>query len=188
MNRQKKRSGAWTKTGLLKTGILFFALLLGSLAFTGCAKRESPGIRGEQGGDDRLFVVTTIFPYYDFVRQIGGDRVRLNLVVPAGMDSHSFEPTPADMITIQKADLMICNGGAMEQWVDQVAASLDTSRLRRLTMMDYVDVVEEEVVEGMEEEEHGHEHSREEEEAGELMPMTGRSLILNTMNISGLLL
>ena len=114
MNRQKKRSGAWTKTGLLKTGILFFALLLGSLAFTGCAKRESPGIRGEQGGDDRLFVVTTIFPYYDFVRQIGGDRVRLNLVVPAGMDSHSFEPTPADMITIQKADLMICNGGAME--------------------------------------------------------------------------
>lgn len=42
-----------------------FALLLGSLAFTGCAKRESPGIRGEQGGDDRLFVVTTIFPYYD---------------------------------------------------------------------------------------------------------------------------
>ena len=141
MNRQKKRSGAWTKTGLLKTGILFFALLLGSLAFTGCAKRESPGIRGEQGGDDRLFVVTTIFPYYDFVRQIGGDRVRLNLVVPAGMDSHSFEPTPADMMTIQKADLMICNGGAMEQWVDQVAASLDTSRLRRLTMIDYVDVV-----------------------------------------------
>ena len=51
------------------------------------------------------------------------------------------------MITIQKADLMICNGGAMEQWVDQVAASLDTSRLRRLTMMDYVDVVEEEVEE-----------------------------------------
>ena len=185
MNRQKKRSGAWTKTGLLKTGILFFALLLGSLAFTGCAKRESPGIRGEQGGDDRLFVVTTIFPYYDFVRQIGGDRVRLNLVVPAGMDSHSFEPTPADMITIQKADLMICNGGAMEQWVDQVVASLDTSRLRRLTMMDYVDVVEEEVVEGMEEEEHGHEHSREEEEAGEFDAHDGQELDieyrLNTM-------
>lgn len=72
-----------------------------------CEKRIS-GNPGRAGGDDRLFVVTTIFPYYDFVRQIGGDRVRLNLVVPAGMDSHSFEPTPADMITIQKADLMIC--------------------------------------------------------------------------------
>ncbi len=52
------------------------------------------------------------FPYYDFVRQIAGDRVRLKMVVPAGMDSHSFEPTPADMITMQQADLMVCNGGA----------------------------------------------------------------------------
>jgi len=46
--------------------------------------------------DARPLVVTTIFPYYDFVRQIAGDRVRLKMVVPAGMDSHSFEPTPAD--------------------------------------------------------------------------------------------
>ena len=158
MNRQKKRSGAWTKTGLLKTGILFFALLLGSLAFTGCAKRESPGIRGEQGGDDRLFVVTTIFPYYDFVRQIGGDRVRLNLVVPAGMDSHSFEPTPADMRTIQNADVLICNGGAMEQWLPQVLAATDTGHMTVITMMDYVDTYEEEIVEGMEDEAHDHAH------------------------------
>lgn len=161
MNRQKKRA-AQKKTGMPKAGILFFALFLGVLAFTGCAKREPLGTRGEKGGDDRLFVVTTIFPYYDFVRQIGGDRVRLNLVVPAGMDSHSFEPTPADMITIQEADLMICNGGAMEQWVDQVADSLDMDSLRRLTMMDYVEVVEEEVVEGMEQGEHDHSHEEHE--------------------------
>ena len=64
----------------------------------------------------------------------------------------------------------------MEQWVDQVAASLDNSRLHRLTMMDYVDVVEEEVVEGMEEEEHGHEHSHEEEEAGEFDAHDGQEL------------
>ena len=64
----------------------------------------------------------------------------------------------------------------MEQWVDQVAASLDTSRLRRLTMMDYVDVVEEEIVEGMEKEEHGHEHSCEEEEAGEFDAHDGQEL------------
>lgn len=73
--------------------------------------------------DTRPLVVTTIFPYYDFVRQIAGDRVRLKMVVPAGMDSHSFEPTPADMITMQQADLMVCNGGEMEQWVEKVVAS-----------------------------------------------------------------
>lgn len=147
MNRQKK------------TIIQVLFLLFACLVLAGCVRRAPLGASEKAEEDNRLFVVTTIFPYYDFVRQIGGDRVRLSLVVPAGMDSHSFEPTPADMITIQEADLLVCNGGAMEQWVDQVAASLDMSQLRRLTMMDYVDVVEEEVVEGMEEAEHSHEHS-----------------------------
>ena len=131
-------------------GITWLMALLGAVVMVisiwGCAAGQRPPesentpVLSQEGKDERLLVVTTIFPYYDFVRQIAGDKVKLKLVVPAGMDSHSFEPTPADMITIQKADLMICNGGAMEQWVDQVAASLDTSRLRRLTMMDYVDV------------------------------------------------
>lgn len=100
--------------------------------------------------DDRLSVVTTIFPYYDFVRQVAGDRVKLKLIVPAGMDSHSFEPTPADMIAIEGADVLICNGGEMEHWVSQVLESLDTGHMTVLKMMDYVDVVEEEHVEGME--------------------------------------
>lgn len=68
--------------------------------------------------------MTTLFPYYDFLRQIAGDRIELAMVVPAGMDSHSFEPTPADMITIQNADILVCNGGAMEQWLDKVLDSL----------------------------------------------------------------
>ncbi len=117
--------------------------------------------------DSRPLVVTTIFPYYDFVRQIAGDRVRLKMVVPAGMDSHSFEPTPADMITMQQADLMVCNGGEMEQWVEKVVASLDTENMKVLTMMDYVDALEEEIVEGMEDNEHSHEdhdHAHENEE------------------------
>mgnify|MGYP005783949125 FL=1 len=116
-------------------------------------------------GDGRLQVAATIFPYYDFLRQIGGDRIGLQLVVPAGMDSHSFEPTPADMIAMQEADILVCNGGAMEQWVSQVLSSLDTGGMEVLTMMDYVDVVEEELVEGMEDADHGHDHSHEEDEA-----------------------
>ena len=128
----------------------------------GCGVRPGPGSgihedKGQDGVDDRLCVVTTIFPYYDFVRQIAGDRVKLKLVVPAGMDSHSFEPTPADMIAMQEADVLVLNGGEMEHWVGQVLDSLDTSHMKILTMMDYVDVVEEEHVEGMEEEEHRHE-------------------------------
>ena len=111
--------------------------------------------------DGKLKVVTTLFPYYDFTRQIAGDAVDLSMVIPAGQDSHSFEPTPADIRLIQNADLLICNGGAMEQWVSQVVASLDSESLKVITMMDYVDTVEEEIVEGMEDagEEHHHSHA-----------------------------
>ena len=129
------------------------------------AKSAGAGAKsaGAEDQDGRLKVAATIFPYYDFIRQIGGDRIRLQLVVPAGMDSHSFEPTPADMIALEEADVLICNGGAMEHWVDQVLDSIDTSGTEILTMMDYVDVVEEELVEGMEdaheEDAHaGHQH------------------------------
>ena len=106
-----------------------------------------------------------MFPYYDFTRQIAGEEVELTMVVPAGMDSHSFEPTPADMRLIQNADVLICNGGVMEHWLSEVLEAIDTSEMTVVTMMDYVDTVEEEMVEGMEE---GHGHGEHEHEACEL--------------------
>ena len=133
--------------------------LFGSL--TGCASvRDTHGNVGTPG-DGKLKVVTTLFPYYDFARQIAGDVVDLSMVIPAGQDSHSFEPTPADIRLIQNADLLICNGGTMEQWVTQVLGSLDVPDLKVITMMDYVDVVQEEIVEGMEDsgDDHGHDHA-----------------------------
>ena len=138
----------------------YLAAVLASVAvLTGCG--NAVGQNAKKEDDGKLNVVTTLFPYYDFARQIAGDAVDLTMVVPAGMDSHSFEPTPADIRLIQNADLLICNGGAMEQWVSQVVASLDSESLKVITMMDYVDTVEEEIVEGMEDagEEHHHSHA-----------------------------
>lgn len=83
--------------------------------------------------------------------------MKLKLVVPAGMDSHSFESTPADTIAMQEADVPICSGDEMGQWVREVLGFLDTSHMEVLTIMDYVDVVKEEHVEGMEEDRHHHE-------------------------------
>ena len=146
-------------------------LLVFSCVLTACTPRRgtassdssSNPLKGaDVSGDTRLNVVTTLFPYYDFLRQIAGDSIRLTMVVPAGMDSHSFEPTPADMITIQNADLLVCNGGTMEQWLSQVLDSFGegTGPKRVVTMMDCVDVVQEEIVEGMEDgEAHGHGHT-----------------------------
>ncbi len=141
----------WSRSRALA---LVLALIL---CLQGCAGRNVTD-RAVKPEDGRLRVVTTLFPYYDFVRQIAGDQVDLTLVIPAGMDSHSFEPTPADMRTIQHADLLICNGGTMEHWVDQVLEAIDAPDLTVVTMMDYVDTVEEELVEGMEDADHDHEH------------------------------
>src|SRR5699024_9427247 len=104
---------------------------------------------------------------------VAGDRVKLELVVPAGMDSHSFEPTPADVIKIQESDVFIYNGGHMEHWVEEILDSLDRSEFTAVSMMDYVDVLEEEIVEGMEDAEHDHDHDAEEhdhEEEHQLEP------------------
>ena len=147
---RRKRVEAW---------LIAAMFLFGSL--TGCASvRDTHGNVGTPG-DGKLKVVTTLFPYYDFARQIAGDVVDLSMVIPAGQDSHSFEPTPADIRLIQNADLLICNGGTMEQWVTQVLGSLDAPDLKVITMMDYVDVVQEEIVEGMEDsgDDHGHDHA-----------------------------
>ena len=135
----------------------YLAAVLASVAvLTGCG--NAVGQNAKKEDDGKLNVVTTLFPYYDFARQIAGDAVDLTMVGPAGMDSQSFEPTPADMRTIQNADVLICNGGAMEQWLTQVLAATDTGHMTVITMMDYVDTYEEEIVEGMEDEAHDHAH------------------------------
>lgn len=153
---RRHRSGASCVT------VIMLVLFLAACVFiSGCGNMGRAEKKVENG---KLNVVTTLFPYYDFLRQVAGDNINLTMVVPAGMDSHSFEPTPADVITIQNADLVICNGGEMEQWFTKVLDSLKDSGgspKRVVTMMDYVDTVEAEIVEGMEIDEHdsddGHE-------------------------------
>ena len=148
------------RTSRLKTGcaaaVLGISLVLGGCAQTGGSQGAFDASSEENG---KLKVAVTLFPYYDFVRQIAGNQVDLQMVIPAGMDSHSFEPTPADIRTIQHADILISNGGTMEHWLDETLAAMDTTNMTIVTMMDYVDAVEEEIVEGMEDADHDHEHT-----------------------------
>ena len=158
---RKIRGGTW-----LALAVMFLFCLL-----SGCGRAESGEEPGDGEGGRKLKVAATLFPYYDFVRQVAGDQVELSLVIPAGMDSHSFEPTPKDIRIMQEADVIIANGGAMEHWVDQVVDSFDREDQTVVIMMDHVDAVEEEIVEGMEhsDEGHGHVHVHEDgEEDGHL--------------------
>ena len=154
------RPGYDRKTGkesMGRTGKILALAAAAALALAGCGQGSDSREPGNGNTGERpLKVAATLFPYYDFARQIGGDVIDLELIIPAGVDSHSFEPTPADMKKLQEADVVICNGGAMEHWVSQVMEALDSRSITVVVMMDYVDVFEEELVEGMEEAAHSH--------------------------------
>jgi zinc transport system substrate-binding protein len=75
------------------------------------------------------------------------------MLLPPGAESHSFEPTPRDIIAIQNSDVFIYIGGESDSWVDRILDSMDTRNMKIIRLMEAVDVVEEEIVEGMQEEE-----------------------------------
>jgi zinc transport system substrate-binding protein len=100
-----------------------------------------------------LTVTATIFAPYDFTRAVAGDRINLSMMLPPGAESHSFEPTPRDIIDIQNSGVFIYIGGESDAWVDRILDSLETRNITIVRLMDVVDVVEEEIVEGMQDEE-----------------------------------
>ena len=122
---------------------LLLCAVLTLVPLTSCSQQ----VTSDKG--DRISVVTTIFAPYDFVRAIAGDNVELTMLLPPGAESHSFEPTPQDIIRIQQCDVFIYVGGESDEWVNGILDSMDTSNMRITTLMDCVDVVEEVIVEGM---------------------------------------
>ncbi|MDR1903740.1 MAG: metal ABC transporter substrate-binding protein [Treponema sp.] len=138
----------------MKRIFLFICITVSfTLAVSAGGRRDA-----RRNADGKIDVVATIFPPYDFVRAIAGDKVNLTMLLPPAAESHSFEPTPQDIIQVQNSDIFIYVGGESDEWVNKILDSMDTSRMKIITLMDCVEVVEEIIVEGMQEEE--------EEEAG----------------------
>ena len=119
-----------------------------------------------ESGGEGLDIVTTVFPAFDFAREIAGDKANVCLLVPPGSESHSFEPTAQDILRIQNCDLLICNGGESEIWLEDMLAGMD-GEIPRLVMLDCVQALEEEVKAGMQVAGHDHDHDHEEAEYDE---------------------
>ncbi len=99
--------------------ILICAVLV--LAFTGCTE-ERPG---QDSG--KLKIVCTLFPQYDFAKNIFGDSAEITLLLTPGTDSHSYDPSPIDMVKINECDLFIYTGELMEAWAAAVIENLPES-------------------------------------------------------------
>ena len=137
------------------------ALLVAAGMFTGCGASEKPTAQG-----DKLKIVTTIFPEYDWTREILGDqseRAEVTMLLDNGVDLHSYQPTADDLIKIAECDLFIYVGGESDGWVESALASTSNPDRAVINLIDTLGdrVKLEEVVEGMQETEHDHEEDEE---------------------------
>lgn len=143
----------------LRLALLAGLLLAQTVWAAGCA-----GVQ-EAEQDGRLQVVTTVFAVYDFARVVGGDEVSVTLLLKPGAESHTYEPTPQDMIAVQSCDVFLYIGGESESWVESLLGSSQMSEgAQTVALMECVEALSEEALPGMEEEE---DHEEEQEEYDE---------------------
>lgn len=136
--------------------LVFVMLLLHALAGAACAEEK------------KINVVTTIFPIYDWVREIVGDRdnVEIAMLLDNGVDLHSYQPTAADIMKVATCDLFVYVGGESDAWVEDALAESVNPDMKAVNLVEAMgaDIRMEETVEGME---RGHDEDESEEEADE---------------------
>ena len=102
----------------LLAGSLILGMMLTGCGMSGQQTEQNGGKEQNKVENEKISVVATIFPQYDFVRQIAGENVELKMLLKPGEETHSYEPTPQDIIAIQNSDLFIYVGGENDAWVE----------------------------------------------------------------------
>ena len=139
-----------------KITALLLALLMLAGVLAGCGKQN------DTNKTDKLSIVTTIFPEYDWVREILGDKAdsaEITMLLDNGVDLHSYQPTADDLIKISDCDLFVYVGGESDEWVEDALKSAANKDRKVINLLEILgdSVKEEETVEGMQEEEGDHE-------------------------------
>ena len=123
-----------------------------ALTLSACAKTSTST---QKSG---LHIVTTNFPAYDFARAIVSNQGSVTMLLKPGQESHDYDPTPQDIIRIEKADIFVYTGGESDTWVKKVLKSIHNDTLITIRMMDYVSLYKEKTIEGMQDH-HDHDHN-----------------------------
>ena len=132
--------------------IFGLVLVVGLLAFL--------VLNREKFEQKKYSVVSTSFPGYDFARAVTKNtNISTKMLVKPGAETHTYEPTPQDIIDIKNADMFVYVGGDSDTWVEKILKDVDTKKTHVMKLIDLVSTVNEEIVEGMEDEdEHEHDH------------------------------
>ena len=131
------------------------ALIVAGVAFAGV---KFTSMLGKHEMGKKYSIVSTSFPGYDFARAVAGNNteVSVKMLLKPGSESHSFEPTPQDILTIKNSNLFLYVGGDSDEWVKKVISEIDPKKTKVMKLVDLVKTKNEEVVEGMQEDEHDH--------------------------------
>ena len=175
-NRSKINKIKIQKTKIQKNFFQFLSLILFAVLLVTCFSACGAGDAGAKNvasgssanDEKKLSIVTTIFPEYDWVREILGDSAdyaELTMLLDRGVDLHSYQPTAQDIMKISMCDLFIYVGGESDAWVEDALKEAVNKDMKVINLLDVLgdSAKEEEVVEGMEAEEE-EEHSGEAEE------------------------
>ncbi len=131
-------------------GILLFFLLC--FTFSGCSGKVAPE------KNDKLQIVTSIFPIADIIKNVGGNEVDVKQLVQPGQSPHTYEPLPKDMIAVSKADIFAVVGLGLEFWSDKMLGNVQNDRLIKIVYADHIAPLkeQEEHISDHEESEHHH--------------------------------
>ncbi|BCJ96052.1 ABC transporter substrate-binding protein [Anaerocolumna cellulosilytica] len=122
---------------------------------TEVVKEDETGTASETV-NDKLTIYTSFYPMYDLTKKIGGDKVEVTNLVPAGTEPHDWEPSSTDIVNLENGDLLIYNGAGMEHWVEDITQALQNKSLKLVEASIGVELVE-----------GGHSHEDEEHEEEE---------------------
>lgn len=118
----------------------------------------------EQKDGKKIKVLVTIYPLYDFTKKITGDLADVDLIVPAGIDAHDWEPNAEDLVKVNDANIIIYNGAGMEGWMNKVLASLNNPDLPTVNCSAKLDILpggeHHHHHHGDKDEDHGHDHDK----------------------------
>ena len=140
--------------------LLAFCMCFSSLLLVGCG--------GTGDGGEKISIITTIFPEYDWVSEILGenkDKAELRMLLDSGVDLHNYQPTAADIVALSKCDMFIYVGGHSDEWVDDVLRQANNPDMIVINLFEVLgDAVIEEEHHGDHEEDGDHAHIHEEDE------------------------
>ena len=134
--------------------IVFILIICLAVMLLSCAKKEE-----KQPETKKLRIVTTLFPLYDFAKNIGVEYADVSLLLPPGVESHSFEPKPDDIVKINKAGVFIYTGKHMEPWAEKILKGIDNKSLIVVDSSNGINLMKE-----AEEDGHDHKHGKSEQE------------------------